>query len=650
NWQAGALPMEKGEKGFTVVKKFSAGTTVKYKFIVDGSWTTDLKAPDFIDDGFGGKNSLGDLDALAGGNEDSSAKKKPSIKFQTWSMVGFQSLWDLKVDGTKDDGKFSEKDAELNSTGVGAKSWFKFGGNITPHVPIFVELCLFENDAFNNIYNRDKLRAKDGMKNAGTDVAFDPMYWLGGEQAKWAYLGQFMIGVEFPWLKYQTGYRNAKLPPHTNVNWVTVDQDWEAGYSGTGGYTQWATGEKVKETLESVTSGAVSGFEAVFAPNRSADRAGNRYGLYTYLDMTLLNNHYVDFQYNGAYGEKYDTIFDTIYESDFMLGYKGVFGDAIVRMNGLINSYGSSDNKDGTKTLFTPAASDVGMVNDDVDNKMDNTAANVNISYSHDFFDATVGFRYRGAQANMMYVEDNNSDDHKHIQDQLGKVNRWRAWFDLNTYPTESLSIGINPYIEKTLNTDYDKVTNKGFKNKDTTLIYVKPYGEFDFTEDAALKFYAETKYVTEDEDKFVNGGLKESKNFILEEAGLRYEQKLDSAISSFAVMYGYDANNDIAALHTLIAEMGLPFGINAQFGGGLYTIDNKSAENNPFGFFLGLNKQVNKDYNTILYTHFVYNMDPYKKFGDGQDTLNLDKYTLDSDVDYFWHKAAFRVAFKFDF
>ena len=65
NWQDGALPMEKGEKGFTLTKKFPKGTTVRYKFIVDGNWTQDLKAPDAIDDGFGGKNSLADLDAVA---------------------------------------------------------------------------------------------------------------------------------------------------------------------------------------------------------------------------------------------------------------------------------------------------------------------------------------------------------------------------------------------------------------------------------------------------------------------------------------------------------------------------------------------------------------------------------------------------------
>ncbi|MBR1723266.1 MAG: glycogen-binding domain-containing protein [Treponema sp.] len=661
SWQDGALQMEKGDKGFTLVKTFPKGTTVKYKFIVDGSWTTDLKAPDSIDDGFGGKNALAELDSLAGG-AGGDAGKKPSIKFQTWSMVGFQSLWKLSVDKDKDNGGLggSDQESDLDSTGIGAKSWWKFGGNITPHIPIFIELCLFEQDSFNNLYQNGKLRAKDGGKKAGTDIAFDPMYWLGGEQEKWAYLGQFKVGVETNWVNYYTGYRNAKLPLHQNANWTTVDGEWEAGYSGNGGYTQWGTGIGVSETIEQLTGGAISGFEAVIAPNRSADRAGKRYGSYSYLDMTVLDNHYIDFQYNAAYTDNYDTIFDHILENDYIIGYKGKFGDLTVKANGLLNYYGSIDNGEGKKTYYTPASSDVGMVDDDVENKLNDTAANINFAYAHDLFDLTVGFRYRGAQANMMYVEDNNDDDHEHIKDNLGKLNRYRAWFDINTYPTEFLSIGVNPYIEKAFDTDYDKIddtffkAHKTFNNKDTTLVYVKPYGEIDLNDilymDAKLSFYAETKYVTKEEDEFLNGGLKDSKNFILEEAGLRFETKLDGALSPAAIMYGYDANDDQAALHTVIAELGLPLGINAQLGCGIYTADNKVIDQNPFGFFVGMNKQICKSYNTVFYTHFVYNMDPYKEFGDGQDTLNLDEYTLDSDVDYFWSKAAFRAAFKFDF
>lgn len=64
-WQDGWLEMKKVKKGFELKKVFDAGTKVTYKFVADDNWTTDIKAPDFVEDGFGGKNSFADLDAIA---------------------------------------------------------------------------------------------------------------------------------------------------------------------------------------------------------------------------------------------------------------------------------------------------------------------------------------------------------------------------------------------------------------------------------------------------------------------------------------------------------------------------------------------------------------------------------------------------------
>ena len=135
NWQDGAEPMEKGEKGFTLVKVVPAGTIMKYKFISDGNWTEDIHEPDKVDDGFGGHNGLIDVDELvaasAGSEEGSAPSKKSAVKFQTWSMVGAQNKWSLT------DGKMAE-----DSLGIGVKSYWKFGGNITPHVPVYAEIAV----------------------------------------------------------------------------------------------------------------------------------------------------------------------------------------------------------------------------------------------------------------------------------------------------------------------------------------------------------------------------------------------------------------------------------------------------------------------------------------------------------------------------
>ena len=58
DWQNGALPMTKGEKGWTYVRIVPPGTVMKYKFISDGNWTEDLREPDKVDDGFGGHNGV----------------------------------------------------------------------------------------------------------------------------------------------------------------------------------------------------------------------------------------------------------------------------------------------------------------------------------------------------------------------------------------------------------------------------------------------------------------------------------------------------------------------------------------------------------------------------------------------------------------
>jgi len=290
DWQNGALPMEKGDKGFTLTKVFDAGTTVKYKFISDGNWTTDLKAPDFIDDGFGGKNSCADLDDLASGGE-SSAAPKSGLKFQTWSNFGFQD----KFATTKFSGKEYESDFDETNAGINLKSYWKFGGDVVPHVPVYVEIAFAENDSFNNLYNKGSVDWDDGLKNWATDMLFDTIYALDANAAvdttnkdnqKKTYLGHFKTGVTTGWVDFTAGYGYAKLTPHYNANWNTLDQDWEAGYQHAGGFNQFATGALFKEWFSNKTDGNVE-LEVILAPNRSVDRAGNQYGFYGIVDATL---------------------------------------------------------------------------------------------------------------------------------------------------------------------------------------------------------------------------------------------------------------------------------------------------------------------------------------------------------------------------
>ena len=672
NWQTGALPMTKTEKGFTLTKVFEPGTTVKYKFISDGNWTTDLKAPDFIDDGFGGKNSVAELDAIAGGGE-AAAGAKAGLKFQTWSNLGLQSTFDAYDKG--DDGKY-DGDFKPAAVGLGAKSYWKIGGSIVPNVPIFIELAVAELEpdnpesvGYGNLYKRNSLDLGDGMKNFLTDMMFDPLYWLNGQgtpgfKAGISYLGCIKTGIETGWVDWTTGIINTKLPPHKNVNWDTVDQEWEAGYAGFGGFNQFATGAKFNEWLKNLTDGNVD-LNVVFAPNRSADRAGNRYGVYSYANATLFGNHYIDVQYNGAYGTKFDEVLDEVYENDLIFGYKGNFGPVTFNGNYLLNLYGSEKVTVGGKkykAFFNPAASDVGAVNDDVDDKQDNMAANANITFSNDFITANVGYRFRGAQANMMYVEDANADDHNHLQDNLGYLNRQRFFADIKANPTEALSIGLIPYLETKFNKDVNSNDSAhNFKNKDTLLLVVRPKVGFKFNDNMSIDGYGEVSYVSKDEDKFVRGS--DTENFVFNEAGLKFATTFeDSPLAKLDVIYGYDGNTDETnrdyALHSLLAEAGLTSGWNIQAGVGIRAqyADVKDFEDTgvlPAGFALGTYKQICKKYSTTFIAQFLYGFNPFNDFGDKWCNFKLDDYIIDRDITAtksLVNQAAVRIGLSFDF
>ena len=139
NWQDGALPMSKGDKGFSLTKTFKPTDELRYKFISDGNWTTDLKAPAFVDDGFGGKNSHVVIADMLGGDDNGAAKAK--INFVSWSMIGVQGnyLTDNENDGSK-------KGLDLDSVNLGAKSYNKFVGNFLPNCPVYIEIALAETD------------------------------------------------------------------------------------------------------------------------------------------------------------------------------------------------------------------------------------------------------------------------------------------------------------------------------------------------------------------------------------------------------------------------------------------------------------------------------------------------------------------------
>ena len=648
NWQNGALPMTKGDKGWTFVTTVPAGTVMKYKFISDGNWTPDIKAPDTIDDGFGGLNGLADIDAMVAAATPAAgaapvAKKGSNLKFATWSMLGYQTAWG--------DGKDAANMGEVQASGVNLTSYLKVSGEALPNMPIYIELALAEQKGFDNLYKKGSLALADGAKNLLVDTVFDPIYYYGGQTAAASYLGHLKLGLDTPYVNFVTGYKYAKLPPHTNVNWITVDKEWEAGYNQVGGYSQFEFAPLLRTLL------ADTGVDAnvVVAPNRAADRAGSQYGIYSYGNAKFNIgdfSQYVDFQYNGAFGTTFDNVFENIMEDDFILGYQGVFGPVTAKVNGLYNKYGSFDNGDGTKTTYAPATSDVGMVDDADSVFVDNAATNANIAFASDIVNATVGYRMRGVQANMMYIEE-GADSHTDLSDQLGTVNTQRIFADVSgTFVDKAITVGVAPYYEMTLNKD----KKLPFAKDDSAKILIQPYCAIDlgpladFT--AKINAYGKVYYMTNEADQYVRGTDKSQVCF--EQAGLKYDQTIDSeAVKEVIGTICFDNRNVSYKFISLTADATVPLDITAQIGCG-YRMKNTGVTADPvtpFGFFVGAKKKISVLYKPTAYIQYMYGMDPYAEFNDGPTGYRLDSgdYTFKDGVTDYDGKAAIRFGLQWD-
>ena len=255
-----------------------------------------------------------------------------------------------------------------------------------------------------------------------------------------------------------------------------------------------------------------------------------------------------------------------------------------------------------------------------------------------DYMDVTVGYRQRGIQANLMYVNG--------VADQLGDLNAMKAWLNFN-YKLPYGNVGIEPYMVANLN----KEAKLKFADKSQMEVGGKLFGGYDFD---AVKFdaYANASLLT--------GYTPEGKDavaakFSIGDIGLKVSTPL--VLNGLAFVYGYDPADENADFHTGIFELGLPAGINAQAGIGIRAAkkDEKGVaktayEGKEFGFFLGANMKLNIPQKPILYTQLVWNMDPYKGFGDGQDNINYSDYTLDAGAGNYAGSGAFRVALRWDF
>ena len=81
-WSSTETPMEEIDGIYEVVLSLDEGK-YGYKFVVDGNWIVDENAVEFIDDGYGGKNSI----IYVGNKNEIDALRKVSFTYQPKNIV-----------------------------------------------------------------------------------------------------------------------------------------------------------------------------------------------------------------------------------------------------------------------------------------------------------------------------------------------------------------------------------------------------------------------------------------------------------------------------------------------------------------------------------------------------------------------------------
>ena len=137
--------------------------------------------------------------------------------------------------------------------------------------------------------------------------------------------------------------------------------------------------------------------------------------------------------------------------------------------------------------------------------------------------------------------------------------------------------------------------------------------------------------------------------------------------IKGLNVYYGLDMSNKVRFFNTLVGQILFPHDMTANVAFGLKSENTLSADksfneksNNPFEFAAGFSKRFKAMKKPTVYAQFVYNMDPFKHFGDGQDQLNLDRSNVKGSVekegkgdidavDWYDGRAAVRVGVRWD-
>lgn len=587
DWEKAAHPMTKVEKGWEYKTVQPHDAVLKYKFISDGNWTPDLKAPDSTDDGFGGKNGLVEVAKLvavekAKATGDTAALEKLSaagLKFGMFTQVNLMST--MKTRAVSDPTK---QGLEADNVQIKAKSYWKISGDILPNMPTYIELKAFDGtkDLYAiNAKGTVTTKTADGIESVATGLLFHPFnYWNGNENSV---LGHFKAGLNTPFVNLETGYNWAKPSKRENILWLTVkDGDANAGY------LQISNGSKIQQF------GDVK-IDAALVPNKSLGSLAMRSWLnVAYKDMVTAE---VQWDAKSTAAEQVASEFFSDFTGNVIPGVK-------FNMSGF----------DLKAQASIPVASD---------KVKDGMAFKVLAGYGMDMFGVTATFGNYQKNASMMFGDGDHIKNNKSIIE----LNPWIK-------PMDGLKIGL----------DNKMTTNDKFKMDIENTFDFKPYVNVDLGKLAAVKMtvdgYSKLFFdANADEFKFNELGIK---------IGMT---EVSEAVPSFDVYYGLqnaDIKSLHTLIASLTTKPGI--GVDIGTGIRLTNSDASDGQkdnNAMLGFVMGADYKVKALKDGVLFGAFVYNMDPYD---DDKDELKWSDYRPDKGIDDFAGYAKLRLGMKWDF
>ena len=654
------------------------------------------------------------------GGDDDAAAAKAKINFISWSMIGVQAGY--KTQGASDATK-KGLDLDNVSVGFKSYNKFagNFLPNCPLYIEIALAESdlenydgnqkinyLFAKDGYNNV----TVDFADGIRNFLSGIFADPVHYLAqstdnsvsengtsipGPGSR-PFLGHLKFGFNTPYVNFLTGFNYAKPDVRQAITWKTVTGNWDAGYHHVGGFNVFSLGSKAAATLEEAT-GLV--WDVGFAPNKTADRKGTKYGYWGWAGVKN-DTFAIDFQTNGMYDGEY--LFTDPVEHDFIIGAKMPqieVGDGKLNwaLQALLATHqkeflnGASDNA----IDYFGYSTDIWYRTANMDNFAEKLAANVQVGYKAETFGVNLEYRMRGAQASMLYVRENHDDATFDLSDELGVANEQRIAFNgfVNCGEAATSDLGVKakmPLIKYEANDELvvqSKAARPGWYNDrfddNQALLYngenggvelfFEPAVTVKLSDNISLNAYGDMKFKSYsymdgiDKDEANKYGASDSP-FLFKKGGISATIGFDNDFfKSVDVFAGVDNGNAIRMMETLIGQANFAndFVATLAFGVKHYKeTDAKKAEitdegvNNPFAFAVGVSKRFKAMKKPTVYAQFVYNMDPFKHFGDGQDQLNLDRANVKGSVekentgnidavDWYDGRAAVRVGVRWD-